>query len=100
MPLISLLQMIDDTPRYRQDVDKIYRFGEKSGMEYKFFTQYSSSFQSIHPEFISILAGKYRRETIWISRWRNFRDVFIFPLGIFQSMYWLLHCRIDVVFCK
>jgi hypothetical protein len=69
-------------------------------MEYKFFQQYESSFDTLHPKFISILAGKYRRETIWISRWRNLRDMFIFPVGIFQSLYYILSRRIDIVFCK
>ena len=92
--------MIDESSQYRQVVDNIYRFGEKKGMEYKFFQQYSWSFQYIHPQFISILSGKYRRETIWISRWRNLRDLFLFPLGIIQSLYWILIDRIDIVFCK
>jgi UDP-N-acetylglucosamine--N-acetylmuramyl-(pentapeptide) pyrophosphoryl-undecaprenol N-acetylglucosamine transferase len=100
LPLISLLQMIDDTRQYRQVIDNVFWFGEKKGMEYKFFQQYESSFDTLHPKFISILAGKYRRETIWISRWRNLRDMFIFPVGIFQSIYYILSRRIDIVFCK
>lgn len=100
LPIISLLQMIDESSHYRQQIDKIYRFGEKNGMEYKFFNQYKWLFQHIYLKFISILAGKYRRETIWISRWRNFRDVFLFPLGILQSIFWIIYYHIDIVFCK
>lgn len=100
LPLISLLQMIDQSGQYRQVVANVYRFGEKKGMEYKFFNKYKWLFQYLHPRFISILAGKYRRETIWISRWRNLRDLFLFPLGIIQSLYWILYYRIDIVFCK
>ena len=73
---------------------------KKNSMEYKFFSQYVSSFTSITPQFIAIVAGKYRRETIWISRWKNLRDMFLFPCGVLQSLYWLLVHRIDIVFCK
>lgn len=100
LPLISLLQMIDETQQYRQAVDNIYRFGEKKGMEYTFFGKYKHSFDSIQPQFISILAGKYRRETIWISRWKNLRDFFLFPLGIIQSIRHIVTKKIDVIFCK
>ena len=100
LPLVSLLQMIDDTRQYRQVIDNVFWFGEKKGMEHKFFEKYQSTFESIHPQFISIFAGKYRRETIWISRWKNLRDMFIFPVGILQSLYYILSRRIDIVFCK
>ncbi len=100
LPLISLLQTIDRWQEYRQVVDNVYRFGEKKGMEYTFFEQYKDSFTHVQPQFITILAGKYRRETIWISRWRNIRDMFLFPLGIIQSIWHILTKKIDVIFCK
>lgn len=100
LPLVSLLQMIDHTSQYRQIIDNVYWFGEKDSMEYNFFQKYQSSFQHIHPQFISILAGKYRRETIWRSRLKNLRDLFVFPVGIIQSIFWLLRHHIDIVFCK
>lgn len=62
--------------------------------------QYVTTFTHIHPQFVSILAGKYRRETIWRSRLKNIRDLFMFPIGIIQSLYWILRCHIDIVFCK
>jgi UDP-N-acetylglucosamine--N-acetylmuramyl-(pentapeptide) pyrophosphoryl-undecaprenol N-acetylglucosamine transferase len=92
--------MIDTTSHYRQAIDNIYRFGEKNSMEQTFFKKNQSSFQYIQPQFVSILAGKYRRETIWKSRLKNLRDLFIFPLGIIQSLFWLVQYHIDVVFCK
>lgn len=100
LPLISLLQTIDTTSNYRQVIDNIYRFWEKASMEHKFFTQYKTTFEHIHPQFIAIVAGKYRRETIRISRWRNLRDIFLFPFGILQSLYWIMKHHIDIVFCK
>ena len=92
--------MIDDTGHYRQVIDKMYRFGEKKGMEYTFFTNYKNSFKHISPQFISIFAGKYRRETIRQSRLKNARDMFLFPLGILQSIRYILMKDIDIVFCK
>ncbi len=100
LPLISLLQMIDNHPSYSDNVQSLYRFGESGWMEYSFFERYLPTFKHIHPIFIPIVAGKYRRETIWISRWKNLRDVFLFPVGIFQSFYRILYYHIDVIFCK
>lgn len=100
LPLISLLQTIDTTSQYRQVVDNIYRFWEKNSMEYRFFKDYESTFQNIKPFFISIYAGKFRRETIWKSRLKNLRDIFLFPIWVIQSLYWILYYHIDIVFCK
>lgn len=69
-------------------------------MEAKFFDQYQHTWDNIHPHFITILAGKWRRETILISRLKNLRDMFLFPLGIIQSLWYIWTRGIDVVFCK
>ena len=100
LPIISLMQYIDDTDHCRKLVDSVYRFGEKTGMEYNFYVSTQALFQHIHPKFISIVSGKYRRETIRISRLKNIRDIFLFPFGILQSIFWLRYYDIDVVFCK
>jgi UDP-N-acetylglucosamine--N-acetylmuramyl-(pentapeptide) pyrophosphoryl-undecaprenol N-acetylglucosamine transferase len=100
LPILSLMEYIDTHDECHQFVKSVYRFGEKKGMEYDFFQSSKNTFAHIHPKFVPILAGKYRRETIWISRWRNFRDIFLFPLGIIQSMYRLFVYHIDIVFCK
>ena len=94
------MQYIDDTDHCRKAVDSVYRFGEKTGMEYSFYVSTQTLFQHIHPQFISIISGKYRRETILLSRLKNIRDLFLFPLGILQSIFWLRYYDIDVVFCK
>jgi len=94
------MQYIDDTDHCRKTVDSVYWFGEKTGMEYNFYTSTQALFQNIHPQFISIISGKYRRETIRLSRLKNIRDIFLFPLGILQSIFWLRYYDIDVVFCK
>ena len=100
LPLISLMQKIDDTDRYWTSIDTVYRFGQKQGMEVDFYNQYHKSFTHFHPQFISILAWKYRRETIRRSRLKNIRDLFLFPLGVIQSIRHILSKHIDVVFCK
>ena len=100
LPILSLMQYIDTHDECRQFVKSVYRFGEKKGMEYSFFQASKNTFQHIYPKFVSIFAGKYRRETIWISRWRNFRDILLFPIGIIQSFYYLLFYHIDIIFCK
>lgn len=100
LPLISLLQTINDTRQYKQLIDNVYRFGEKASMEQKFFDQYQHTFDQLEVKFVSIMAGKYRRETIWQSRLNNIRDLLLFPIGVVQSLYWLIYHRIDAVFCK
>lgn len=100
LPILSLLQTIDKNRQYRQVIDNIYRFGEKRGMEYEFYTQSQDSYKNIAPQFVAIRSGKYRRETLRISRWRNVRDMFLFPFWIIQSIRYILTKRIDLVFCK
>ncbi len=91
---------MNDTRHYRQLIDKIYRFGEKASMEERFFNKEKDTFDALEVEFIPIVAGKYRRETIWQSRLKNIRDLFLFPIGIVQSLWHLMYHRIDAVLCK
>lgn len=101
LPLVSLLQTLDTQSQYWTAVDSVYRFGETKGMEKDFYDQYCDSFDHIQPKFVSIISGKYRRETIRISRWRNVRDIcFRFPRGIVQSLRYILTKKIDVMFAK
>lgn len=99
-PLINLLDYIDSLGQDQKLCQTIIWFGEKSGMEYTFWQKHCDRRQHIHVFFTAIIAGKYRRETIWISRRRNIRDIFLFPIGIVQSCRHLWDKQIDVVFCK
>ncbi len=99
-PLINLLDHIDSLGQDQKLCQTIIWFGEKSGMEYTFWQKHCDRRQHIHVFFTAIVAGKYRRETIWISRRRNIRDIFLFPLGIIQSCRHLWDKKIDVLFCK
>ena len=69
-------------------------------MEYDFYQKYKEKLSHLSLSFLDTFSGKYRRETIFTSWFKNIRDVFLFPLGIFQSLWYLSYCRIEVVFCK
>lgn len=99
-PLINLLAYIDTAWQEKQPCQTIIWFGKKSGMEYTFWQKYCDKRSHIKLFFIPIIAGKYRRETIWISRRRNIRDMFLFPIGILQSCRHLWDKQIDILFCK
>ena len=97
-PIKSLIEWIQKKPQYVDSIQNIYRFGSKNSLE----SQVCSSFTEEQPqiEFIPIISGKLRRETIRKSRLKNIRDIFLFIAWFFQSIVLLLRYRIDVVFCK
>ena len=76
----------------------MYRFGSKRSLEEKTCEAQCTKCKKL--EFIPVISGKYRRETPIISRLRNMRDMFLFVVGIFQSLYLLKKYHIDVIFCK
>lgn len=97
-PIKSLIEWIQKKPQYTANIDKIYWFGTANSLE----SQVCSNFKDTEPEveFIPIVSGKFRRETIRKSRLKNIRDIFLFVAGFFQSLVLLLLHRVDVVFCK
>lgn len=97
-PIKSLLEWIQKKPQYTQRIKNIYWFGSENGLEYQVYKPLSMDMPQLH--FVPILSGKYRRETIWISRYKNIRDIFLFIAGFFQSLFRLIRYRVDVVFCK
>ena len=97
-PIKSLIEYISSKSEYSSKIKNLYRLGENKSLE-------EQTFHKIKPatfgfKFITILSWKYRRETIWRSRLKNVRDIFIFIAGIFQSLFRLIYLRIDVIFCK
>lgn len=97
-PIKSLIEWIQKKPQYIAEIEHIYRFGTNDSLESKVCSRFA---QSIPPvDFVPILSGKLRRETIRQSRLKNIRDIFLFAAGFFQSLVLLLRYRIDVVFCK
>lgn len=97
-PILSLIKFMDSEPQYNEKINKIYRFGSDKSLEKD--VHYKLDTQNFRTYFVSILSGKYRRETILKSRLKNIRDIFLFMLGIFQAFFFILIHRIDVIFCK
>lgn len=97
-PIKSLLEWIEKKPHYTQKIKKVYWFGSAKSLEYQVYDAISANIPRLR--FVPILSGKYRRETLRISRYRNIRDIFLFIAGFFQSLFRLLRYRVDVIFCK
>ena len=97
-PIKSLIEHIYKNPEYSQKITKIIWFGQKNSLEKEVFDQLKKAYPSIY--FQNIVSGKYRRETWFSSRLKNIRDVFKFVFGIFQSIFYIIVHRVDVVFCK
>lgn len=98
-PIRSLLIFFNDHPEYRQEVDRLYRFGARHSLEEKICHELDHNDQK-SPKFVPIYSWKYRRESYRKSKLKNIPDFFLFVIGIFQSIFYLLHYRIDVIFCK
>lgn len=97
-PIKSLIEYIASKSQYSSKIKNLYRLWERNSLE-------QTTFHNIKPstftsKFISIVSWKYRRETIWKSRLKNIRDIFVFIAGIFESLFRLIYLRIDVIFCK
>lgn len=97
-PIKSLIDFILSSPQHSHKIKNLYRLWEKNSLEQKAFNNIKPS--TFNCKFISILSGKYRRETPIKSRLKNIRDIFLFITGIFQSLFWLIYLRVDVIFCK
>lgn len=97
-PIQSMIEYIISHNKHKSQIDHIYRFGKKNSLEHKVFHQIQNI--SISMSFIRILSWKYRRETLFISRLKNIRDIFLFIIWVFQSLFYLIYFRINVIFCK
>lgn len=98
-PIRSLLLFLDDHDEYRQEVDKLYWIGAKHSLEQNVCQELHHQWQK-NLTFVPIYSWKYRRESYRKSKLKNIPDFFLFLFGIFQSIFYLLRYRIDVVFCK
>lgn len=103
-PIKSLLEYLAQRKTLTSKIQHIYRFGNKHALENTIFQWLKNA----HNEdkkwytlgFVSIYSGKYRRETFLKSRIKNIRDLFLFAIGVVQSLFRLLYYKIDVIFCK
>lgn len=96
-PIKSLLDFLAKRPVYAKNIKHVYRFGSPQGLEARICNELSLP---VPLDFVSILSGKYRRETKRSSRFKNIRDIFLFGVGFFQALFRLIRYDIDVVFCK
>ena len=94
-PIKSLIETIISNPKYSDKVKEIIRFWSKNSLEQETAAKFWNKVR-----FISILSWKWRRETIWKSRLKNIRDLFLFAAWFFQSTFYLRKAKADVVFCK
>lgn len=99
-PIRSLLSFFKNNKEYVNQVEKLYWFGSKKSLEQKICHELQEDNFDNSLSFVSISSWKYRRETYRKSRLKNIPDMFLFLFGIFQSIFYLLRYRIDVVFCK
>ena len=94
-PIKSLIETIYSDTQYSDKVKEIIRLWSKNSLEQETAQKFWKKVK-----FISILSWKWRRETIWKSRLKNIRDLFLFAAGFFQSTFYLRKSKADVVFCK
>ncbi|MCX6824330.1 MAG: glycosyltransferase [candidate division SR1 bacterium] len=99
-PIRSLLEFLKNTPEYNHQVEKLYRFGAKKSLEEKVFHNLQEHDTEHKLNFVSVYSGKYRRESYRKSKLKNISDFFLFMVGFFQSIFYLLYYRITIVFCK
>ena len=99
-PIRSLLEFLKINPEYNEQVEKLYWFGARNSLEQQICHEIQSSDFPNTLSFVSISSWKYRRESYRKSKLKNIPDFFLFIFGCFQSLFWLLYYRIDVVFCK
>lgn len=81
-------------------MEALFWFGSKDSLEQTVFKRIQQDRKGTDFSFVSIFSGKYRRETYIKSNLKNFRDIFLFIFGIFQSLRYIRKYKIDTIFCK
>lgn len=96
-PIRSLINYIQENSQYSDKINNIFWFWKKVSLEHEIFSQLINK-KDIY--FVSIFSWKYRRENSLIALLKNARDLFLFSIGVFQSLYFLYKNKIDIIFCK
>ena len=99
-PIKSLIDYLAQTPTFSKQVEAIYWFWSKDSLEQTVFKRIQQERKGPEFSFVRIFSGKYRRETYLKSNLKNIRDLFLFGIGIFQSIRYLNKYKIDTIFCK
>ena len=96
-PIKSLIQYLDSTDK-KKNVWKMFWFWKKNSLEEENYKSLKKWIDNLY--FVPIFSGKRRRDKSFQSFIKNLWDLFLFWVGILQSMYYLLKYKINVVFCK
>lgn len=97
-PIKSLIQHLQTHSDLKGQVAQMFRFGTSNSLEQETCSELQKNIKNL--TFHSIYSWKRRREKgIW-ALIKNIRDLFFFTIGLLQSVFYLLHFKIDVVFCK
>jgi len=99
-PIRSLLEFFNANVSYNEHVEKLYWFGSQKSLEQRVCGELQEHKLKTPLQFIAIFSWKYRRESYRKSKLKNIPDFFLFLFWFFQSLYYLLVYRIDIVFCK
>lgn len=103
-PIKSLLEYVSQYDKFSSHIWSIYWFWEKKSLEntvFQWLKKWHNKQQKWYNlNFISIRSWKYRRESFLKSKLKNVWDLFLFAIGVIQSIFRLIYYRIDVVFCK
>lgn len=94
-PVQSLIKYINKT---QHGAHEFFWFGEKPSLEHITYQKISQSVEKLY--FSPILSGKRRRERELVALLKNIIDLVRLGIWFFQSLFWLLYHRIDIIFCK
>lgn len=96
-PIKSLIAYLQTQPQAQQ-IQQQYRFWSKASLEQETCAELQKTITNL--AFLPIQSGKLRREKSFWAWLKNGRDFFLFLIGFFQSLYFLIKYQIDLVFCK
>ncbi len=97
-PIKSLIQHLQTHSDLKGKVAQMFRFGTSNSLEQETSSELQKTIKNL--TFHSIYSWKRRREKWSWALVKNIRDLFLFAIGVLQSVFYLLQFKIDVVFCK
>ena len=97
-PIKSLILHQKNLPAINSQIQQIYRFWEKKGLEFEVYKELHNQFDNL--TFIPIASWKLRRQKTFSALLLNLRDLFLFGWGLILSLIHLKKIKADVIFCK
>ncbi len=98
-PIKSLIEFLASEQKFYQHIQNIYWFGHKNSLEQKEFLSLAVQ-KWFQTHFVTLFSWKLRREKSLKAIFQNIRDIFLFILWFFQSLYFIHKYKIDIIFCK